>query len=209
MCVGIALNRNYGVSYQRLRGELGNDYRRWLTLWDNLNNGLPRGPSVDSPAIETGEAIELAPYGETPPEAVSALLRLSSLRAGDVFYELGSGTGYISLEAARRYGAQAVGIEIDHRLVEEARESASEQGLEGFVEFREGDVAVADLSEADIISMYLTPNVTTKLLPKLNRLRPGVKVFCFEFPLEGIEPNERTEINGRYLYQYTTPLRED
>jgi len=46
-----------------------------------------------------------------------AMLRLASVTAGDVVYDLGSGDGRIPIIAAQKYGAQGVGIEIDPKLV--------------------------------------------------------------------------------------------
>src|SRR5882762_6507955 len=60
-------------------------------------------------------------YVPTPDAVVSAMLDLAGVTAADVVYDLGSGDGRIVIEAARKYGARAVGIEIDPRLVEISR----------------------------------------------------------------------------------------
>ena len=44
----------------------------------------------------------LGPYVPTPPHVVSRLLKLGSLRAGDVVYDLGCGDGRVLREAAKQ-----------------------------------------------------------------------------------------------------------
>ena len=41
------------------------------------------------------------------------MLDLAEVSAGDVLYDLGSGDGRILITAAKRYGAHAIGIEVD------------------------------------------------------------------------------------------------
>ena len=55
-------------------------------------------------------------YVPTPDAVVSAMLDLAGVTAADLVYDLGSGDGRIVIEAARKYGARGVGIEIDPEL---------------------------------------------------------------------------------------------
>ena len=41
------------------------------------------------------------------------MLEMAGVRPGEVVYDLGSGDGRVIIEAARSFGARAVGIEID------------------------------------------------------------------------------------------------
>ena len=59
-------------------------------------------------------------YVPTPEAVVSAMLEVAGVTAADVVYDLGSGDGRIVIEAARRYGARAVGIELDPELNKKA-----------------------------------------------------------------------------------------
>ena len=52
-------------------------------------------------------------YVPTPDAVVSAMLDLARVAPADVVYDLGSGDGRIVVEAARKYGARAVGVELD------------------------------------------------------------------------------------------------
>src|SRR5258707_2887904 len=55
--------------------------------------------------------LDLAIYDPTPPEVVDEMLRLASVRHGDVLYDLGCGDGRIVVAAAGKYGIRAAGVE--------------------------------------------------------------------------------------------------
>lgn len=52
-------------------------------------------------------------YVPTPKQIVRQMLQLAQLRRGEILFDLGAGDGRIMIEAARKFGARAVGIEID------------------------------------------------------------------------------------------------
>ena len=52
-------------------------------------------------------------YVPTPPDVVDAMLRMANVTGKDVVYDLGSGDGRIPITAAQKYGATAVGIDIN------------------------------------------------------------------------------------------------
>src|ERR1700749_5305773 len=84
----------------------------------------------------------------TPPETVDEMLRQGHLKKGDVLYDLGSGDGRIPIAAAKQYGVRAVGIDIDAKLVEEARGTAKREGVDNLVSFRNGVLFTAVIHEA-------------------------------------------------------------
>ena len=152
-------------------------------------------------------------YAPTPPEVVEAMLEAVQLTADDVIYDLGSGDGRIPITAARLYGARGVGIELDPALVEEARAAATSAGVADRVRFVTEDLFAADISEATVVSLYLTPFLNFKLLPKLNReLRPGTRVVSHQW--EMMDPSARYEypprtrlvLGNSVIYVWTTPI---
>ena len=54
-----------------------------------------------------------APWVPTPYKIIEKMLTLAEVKPEDVVYDLGSGDGRVIIEAARSFGAKAVGIEID------------------------------------------------------------------------------------------------
>jgi cyclopropane fatty-acyl-phospholipid synthase-like methyltransferase len=65
-------------------------------------------------------------FAATPVPVADAMLRLARVTPHDVVYDLGSGDGRIVMLAAQKYGARAVGIEIDPHLVAISRQIARE-----------------------------------------------------------------------------------
>jgi cyclopropane fatty-acyl-phospholipid synthase-like methyltransferase len=54
-----------------------------------------------------------APWAPTSMKIVHKMLTMAEVRPGDLVYDPGCGDGRMILTAARRYGARALGIEID------------------------------------------------------------------------------------------------
>ena len=79
----------------------------------------------------------IAPFVPTPQEVVDRMLELAQVSHRDLLYDLGSGDGRIVITAARRYGAQAVGFEIDPALVTDSKRNIKEAGLEALAEIRD------------------------------------------------------------------------
>jgi SAM-dependent methyltransferase len=95
------------------------------------------------------ESKKIVPFVPTPQEVVEGMLELAQVKKGDVVYDLGSGDGRIVITAAKKYGARAVGFEIDPERIMESRESIRQQGLGKLAEIREQDILTVDLSHAN------------------------------------------------------------
>src|SRR5947199_1514576 len=86
-------------------------------------------------------------YVPSPQSIVDAMLELAHVTAADVVYDLGSGDGRIPITAAQKYGARAVGIEIDPILVRDADSRLARSGVGDRVRFLNQDLFEADISE--------------------------------------------------------------
>lgn len=145
--------------------------------------------------------------------AVMEMLRLANIREGDVLYDLGSGDGRIPIMAARRYGIRAVGIEINPRIIWVAKERARGLGVTDRVRFSNADMFRADISEATIVTLYLSRKLNLLLLPKLLReLRPGTRIISHDFDMGDWKPEQKVRVpwfNGyRTIYAWTIPDKE-
>lgn len=146
------------------------------------------------------------PYVPTPEPVVDRMLELADVDEQDVVYDLGSGDGRIVIRAARKYGARGVGIEIDPERVKEARENARDAGVSNLVEFRQGDLFDADISEATAVTLYLLPSVNQKLRPKLfEQLAPGTPVVSHDFDMGDWAPEKTVEMDGDTIYRWIIP----
>jgi predicted RNA methylase len=141
----------------------------------------------------------------TPQSVVYQMLDLAHVTAGDVVYDLGSGDGRIPIIAAQRYGARAVGIEIDPSLIEISTQVAHENDLDGKVIFREADLFSADISAATVVTLYLSLDVNARLERKLKHaLRPGARIVSREFTIGAWTPDKTMRADdGTALFLWT------
>ena len=134
------------------------------------------------------DAVDLAPYVQTPMPVVEKMLEMAALGPGDVLYDIGCGDGRIVIAAARKYGVRGVGIDILPRMVEESRANATKEGVEKLARFICLDATKADLSEATVVTLYLLPESNDLLRPMLEReLRPGARVVSHGYLMTGWE----------------------
>jgi len=144
-------------------------------------------PSTTTPDDTTDKDV---PYVPTAQSVVTRMLEVAEVSDDDVVYDLGSGDGRIPITAAEQFGARGFGVEIDSNLVEKARASAREAGVEDRVRFQQGDLFNVDLSEATVVALYLWPEMNVQLRPKLLReLDPGDRIVSHDFRMGDWEPD--------------------
>lgn len=171
-----------------------------------LSWGLRNGPVPDlartALAQDSGlESKKIVPFVPTPQEVVEGMLELAQVKKGDVVYDLGSGDGRIVITAAKKYGARAVGFEIDPDLIRQSRAAIKKEKLEKLAEIREQDILTVDLSPATVLTLYLLPDVNLKLRPKIqSQLKPGARVVSHAFDMGDWKPDKTVSINGRTVY---------
>jgi SAM-dependent methyltransferase len=159
------------------------------------------------------------PYVPTPWPIVDDMLRLADVRPTDVIYDLGSGDGRLVVEAAKRYRARGVGVELQGDLVKAALAGARREGVADRVKFVHGDLFETDLHDATVVTLYLLPRFATRLVPKLRaELRPGARIVSHDYPLSPwpadkvltFDLDEKEAISGTTrtnLYYYVVPAR--
>jgi len=138
----------------------------------------------------TAQPAVLAPYSPTPMDVVQRMLAFGKVGPRDVVYDLGCGDGRIVIEAARRFGARGVGIDIDPKLIARAQADARQAGVESLVTFRLQDAMTVDLSDATVVTLYLLAASNVKLRPVLMKtLRPGARIVAHNYPIGDWEPD--------------------
>jgi len=119
------------------------------------------------------------------------MLSLARIRRGETLYDLGAGDGRILVEAARAFGAKVVGVEIDPERVSRIKERLKSTGIEAQV--IQADFMGIDLSQADIVIIYLSNSVNSKIAPKLRReLKNGARIVSLDYELPGFKPDKAT-----------------
>lgn len=147
-------------------------------------------------------------YVPTPYETVDAMLALGEVKAGDVIYDLGSGDGRIPIEAAKRFGARGVGIELSEARIAEARANAKAAGVDRLVRFRRQDLFTADIGEANVVMLYLLPELNERLKPRLARLAPGTRIVSYTWDMGAWKPEKTVDVApGVQVYLWRIPER--
>jgi predicted RNA methylase len=119
------------------------------------------------------------------------MLEAVNLRSGEVHFDLGSGDGRIVLAAARDFGADATGFEIDPDLIELSRNRIRRGGLTDRARIVSQDLLTANFAKADVITAFLTPEAYVQLEPILRaEVQPDVRVVAYKFPVPGWKVDE-------------------
>ncbi len=166
------------------------------------------------PSLAAGaEFREEIPFVPTPIEVVDRMLELAEVKKGDMVYDLGSGDGRIVIRAAQKYGAKAVGIEMDSLLLDKARKDAQTAGVSHLVQFRAEDALKADISPATVVTLYMLPWFNEAMKPSFKKfLKPGTRIVAHDFGIEGWKPDKVVKLPelelkaGGYKHQHTLYL---
>jgi len=221
------------VTYARLLRALGGEpgstipIKAELTLsldtpgseWVNLhaeNEGnvvLPERPEIKVEG-KTYNAVDVV-FVPTPRDVVDKMLQLAEVRKDDLLYDLGCGDGRIVVTAARRYGCRAEGFDIDPRRVEESLENVRKNKVGNLVTIEQKDIFTLDLSKANVITLFLLSRLNVKLIPQLEKLKPGSRIVSHNFAMEGIKPDKVVTMFSsedqfeHTIYLWTAPLKKE
>jgi uncharacterized protein (TIGR03000 family) len=151
----------------------------------------------------------------TPQEVVDKMLELAEVKKDDVVYDLGCGDGIIVVTAAKKYGCKAVGFDIDPQRVKESLENVKKNKVEDLVTIKEADIFKQDLKEANVITLYLLRELNVKLIPQLEKLKPGSRIVSHDFEMKGVKPKKvvMVKVKGdsrqHPVYLWVTPLEKE
>jgi SAM-dependent methyltransferase len=159
-----------------------------------------------------------SPYVPTPQKVVDEMLRMARLVPKDFIVDLGSGDGRIIITAAQRMAIRGLGVDLDPELVRYANTAAKQAGVSDRVEFFQRDIFKTDLSRADVVTMYLLPEVNMMARPKLlAELRPGARVVTHDYHFEDWLPDDRITLDVpekkvgtpglAYVYMWIVPAQ--
>lgn len=159
-------------------------------------------------ANEGGNVRLDVPYVPTPQVVVDRMLELGKVDGDDYVIDLGSGDGRIAVTAASRYGARAMGVDLNPQRIAEANENAKKAGVTDKVEFKNQDLFDTPIGEASVLTMYLLPSVNMQLRPRiLSELEPGTRVVSHAFSMEDWEADHQEKVDGRTVYLWIVPAQ--
>jgi elongation factor P--beta-lysine ligase len=134
------------------------------------------------------------------------MLEVARVNRDDVVFDLGCGDGRILFSAVKKFRAKrAVGYEMQEDLYQGIVKKIKGERLEHRIQVFNEDALTADLSEATVVTLYLTTSGNSKLKPKLSKAQPGTKIVSHDFRIEGWGHTRREEFRGHTIYLYTLP----
>lgn len=146
------------------------------------------------------------PFVPTPRPIVRRMLSLADTKPGERLIDLGAGDGRIVIAAAREFGANALGVELHPERFAIIRNSAA--SLKPNLQAIRQNLFLTDLSNADVVTMYLLPSVNEALRKKLEReLHSGARVVSHDFSIPDWTParveliQTPTGLHALYLYK--------
>ncbi len=154
----------------------------------------------------------------TPQEVVNKMLELADVRPGEIVYDLGCGDGRIPVTAAKKYGVRAWGFDINPVRVKESLENVEKNNVKNLVTIKLQDIFELDLSKADVVTLYLLPQLNVKLIPQLDKLKPGCRIVSHDFNMEGVRPKRELNFRAKSdngderehrVFLWVTPLEKE
>lgn len=131
-----------------------------------------------------------APFVPMEPKVVEGVMKLVEVKKDEIFYDLGSGDGRLVIAAALR-GAKAYGIEIDFLRVWYSRVWIYLLRLSKNAKIIQKNIFDVDLSNADVVCLYLLPETNEKIQNKLKKeLKKGTPVVSVAFTFSGWQPEK-------------------
>jgi len=143
-----------------------------------------------------------APWHPLSNENIRRIIKFAELQPGDTFYDLGSGDGRVLIEASSNQCLRGVGVEIDPIKVWLSRYFIIAAKLTNKIRIYRGNMFNFDVSEADVIYLYLTHQALDRLFPEiLDRMKPSARIVCYRFCIRNLEPTKVNEDKNLFLYR--------
>lgn len=137
-------------------------------------------------------------YVPTPEPVVEKMLDFAGVKKGDVVYDLGCGDGRVVAMAAKKFGVNGVGVDIDPARIEDCKKTLKDYKVEKLVEIRKGDaLKVPDLEKASVVMLYMLPDFMELWQPIAQKtLKPGTRIVSHDFCFPNWVPDRELEVEG-------------
>lgn len=143
-------------------------------------------------------------YLGSPSAVVKAMLVMADIQPGEKVYDLGCGDGRLLVPAVRKFRALATGVDLSGFLLALAWLRARLWHTP--VRLIRQNLLSVDISDADVVFLYLMPEIIEKLQERLKQLKPGTRIVCHQFGLAGwssdIEMDVHCWIEDTQLLRY-------
>jgi SAM-dependent methyltransferase len=152
----------------------------------------------------------IGPFVPMADAVVRRMLTVADVRPGEIVYDVGAGDGRIIATAACDFNAKAVGVKLHNSRYELITERIRLEGLDKLARAIKADFLNVDLSNANVVTLYLLNSVNSTIRPKLEReLKPGARIVSHDFPIQGWKPVRVEKVsahrNSHLIYLYQLP----
>lgn len=169
---------------------------------------LPKTPAecerLYPPSSGPGKDVVWVP---TPDEIVNQMLKMAKVTDKDYVIDLGAGDGKIVIAAARDFGARGLGIEYDTDMVKLANCMLTVENVTDKARIRQGDIFKEDFSKADVVTMYLLPQLNLCLRHRILAMKPGTRIASHNFLMEDWDYDENVNDPPNNAYLWIVPAR--
>ena len=142
----------------------------------------------------------------TPQSLVDKMLDMGKVTPNDFVIDLGSGDGITVIAAAKR-GARALGIEYNPDMVELSTRNAEKAGVSARAKFIKADLFETDFGKATVVTMYLLQELNLKLRPKIFALQPGTRVVSHAFDMGEWKPDRTQTVDNSTAFLWIVPAK--
>ncbi|WP_198683480.1 class I SAM-dependent methyltransferase [Peristeroidobacter agariperforans] len=167
-----------------------------------LGAGTSREDCEKSYKPSTGQPGKDVVWVPTNDPLVTRMLEMAQVGKGDLVYDLGAGDGKIAIAAAKQFGARAVGVEYNPEM---AQCLVRAEGVDDKVKVIQGDIFETDFSAANVVTLYLLPELNLKLRPTILKMKPGTRVVSHSFLMDDWRPDESSVSSDGSAYLWIVP----
>lgn len=148
-----------------------------------------------------------APWVPTREADLERIFELANLKEGQVFYDIGSGTGKMVFYASKNYKVRSIGLELALPLFLLSKTKSFFNKNE-LVKIKWQDLYKENLSEADVVYCFgVAETLNYNFQKKLEKeIKPGAKVISYAFKVGDLKPTHVNKPSDKhlpiYVYQF-------
>ncbi|HEY5754250.1 MAG TPA: methyltransferase domain-containing protein [Steroidobacter sp.] len=187
----------------------------WLRAWAGLlwvgiaaqalSSEATREDCERSYKPSTGQPGKDVVWVPTNDPLVVRMLEMAQVGKNDLVYDLGAGDGKIAIAAAKQFGARAVGVEYNADMAQLAQCLVRAEGVGDKVKVVQGDIFETDFSAANVLTLYLLPELNLRLRPTILKMKPGTRVVSHSFLMDDWRPDESSVSTDGAAYLWIVP----